>query len=157
MIFAFLLFKCTFVYSVCSRLEWGLLAFRNLWPMRAQAQARNVWPTNQHTNLLSNSRSPSDLGAVGYEPTNANVPKTFYSYNLELVYLNIKKLNISVQPSFVFITAPLVQRGRDQQMANFHLLLHQPSIGPIRAKQINWCSSLIGRQYWRLKAEDWKL
>ena len=52
----------------------------------------------------------------------------------------------------LFITAPLVKRGRDQHVAIIHLLLllrHPPpsSIGPIRAKQIARCSSLIGRQY----------
>ena len=50
-----------------------------------------------------------------------------------------------------FYHGPLVKRGCDQQMAILLLLLLlllQSSIRPIRAKQINWCSSVIGWQYW---------
>jgi hypothetical protein len=49
-----------------------------------------------------------------------------------------------------FYHGPCRYDGRDQQMAIFllHLhLLHKPSNGPIRAKQINPSSAVIGRQY----------
>ena len=39
-------------------------------------------------------------------------------------------------------------RGHGQQMAIFLHLLHQPSIGSIRAKQITWSFSVIGWQNW---------
>ena len=51
---------------------------------------------------------------------------------------------------FFFITALVGTTGRDQEIAIFLLLLLlllQTSNGPIRAKQIHRCSSLIGRQY----------
>jgi hypothetical protein len=53
------------------------------------------------------------------------------------------------KPVSYFYHGPLVKRGRDQHMAILlllfsSLLLLQSSIGPIRAKQIARCSSVIG-------------
>ena len=58
----------------------------------------------------------------------------------------------------LFYHGPLVKRGRDQGMEILllHLIL-QSSIGPIRAKHKTRCSSLIGQQYWRLKATGYRL
>ena len=50
----------------------------------------------------------------------------------------------------IFYHGPLITEWRDQVMA---ILLHhllQSSIGPIRAKQITQCSSVIGWQFWGL-------
>jgi hypothetical protein len=60
------------------------------------------------------------------------------------MYLSLPLLSVQGMIDILFITALVGTTGHDQQVAIFLHHHHQPSNGPIRAKQITQISSVIG-------------
>jgi hypothetical protein len=100
---------------------------------------------NDNMNTVKESDQPMDLSIMKVNDNKGDVSKLENkTSDIKMLVVTEREISILIDP---FYHGSCRYDGHDQQMVIFHLLLHQSSNGPISAKQIHRCSSLIGRQY----------